>query len=253
MFQTKNPLAVISAFKHQAVVLKPNCVSIKMAASNCLDRAYMEPHAPTWAKRVEGLKQAHELGIYTIFRCAPFFIGEPEFKVLEQMVEDIKKYTTVLVVEPFRFTKIGLATGYNHDVFSGTSWKTAEAFQEANGAKVVPTYRPLRWFRYDRDIIRGWYLRVKKLANKHGLKFGTCSDEYLSFPHADLNDLACCCCDGKDGKPFGYDRNAICVRTKENRMGELALPILKEMEPESHMWYLEAYRAMLANNRKLLL
>ena len=169
----------------------------------------IEPGAPSPTERLNAMVKLEKAGISTILRIQPFIFGVSWNNKTFLAFDKLKGFTKRVTVEPLRVNKI--AKAYTQAIFDKLGISCENYFQDIQDKK-TPFHGAHHWYHYDGDFLRQEYLKVRKVVNKYGMKFGICG-LYDGLANVDLNEGDYCCQVNNDQ---GFDKQALCtVKSKD--------------------------------------
>jgi DNA repair photolyase len=237
IFQTKVPKVLLEILQEKNIRNK-DLVIPKVSFSICTEEMadILEPNAEKFRSRVETLLRFKEAGYRVIVRVAPLFLGY--YDGIEDLIKEVEP--NAFVVEPYRVNRLNeyLYGDLNkiiniRDYFQ--KWGNGKFFSDCN------------WYDYDVVKLYDEYSKIKGICGKYNIPFGICSGNF-GYQCGLLNDGKYCC---QIDPSINYDKDALCVRIKENRINEVIVPALYRYEVNSKDWELELTRILFVNDNSI--
>lgn len=144
----------------------------------------LEPRAPSYESRFEGMRLLKSVGVTSIGRFQPFFCGHTDG--YSGLLKDME--TSIITIEPLRANQAGAK--YFQQALLAIGDDLASYFRKW-GRPSAPTFGNMHWYDYDARLLRGEFQNIRKQVKEAGKDFGLCGA--LGYQSADLNDHAICC------------------------------------------------------------
>lgn len=176
----------------------------------------LEPKAPSYANRIEGINLLASVGVTSIGRFQPFFCGHTDG--YDELLREMK--IEVLCAEPIRANQAGAK--YFQQAFLTVGEDILSYFKKW-GRPASPTFGNMHWFDYDGKLLREEYKKIRAMAHAHNIRFAICGA--IGYQSADLNDRAICC--DIDGLKVNHDTKALSCLIHSGEYKQLNVPFMR--------------------------
>lgn len=227
--QTKNPGAVLDLLLEAHADMSNIIMKTSFSFHDDDKSAIIEPGAPQYNDRLDGLIDCVNEGTGVILRFSPFFID-----YYEGMEDTVKRLYKVkcerLVVETFRAS----ATGIGHlkgvgKVLDKDNYSVEEYIHRI-GRKDKEMFGSLHWYDIEPTILREAYNYIKELANDYNMRFGICNGAF-GIEHIHLNEGDYCCqCSVFDERNISIDEDSFTHLAATGNIHKLHLPEIFDNE-----------------------